>query len=171
MACHAHNQERVAGRIRDVLKSGLDVAYVTDSGTPGVSDPGSVLVKQIIRSQIPVKPVPGPSAVTAALSISGMAAGSWFFQGFLPRKKGQRNTRLCNLKDMKVPVVIFESPRRLERLLDEMTQIMPQRPLCVCRELTKTHEEIARGMASEVKEQLARRMLGEITIVMAGRDE
>jgi 16S rRNA (cytidine1402-2'-O)-methyltransferase len=151
------------------LESGQDVLLVTDAGMPGISDPGYRLVRDALDAEISVTVLPGPSAVTAAVAISGLPTDRFCFDGFVPRKAGERARRLAGLRDERRTMVFFESPRRLARTLADMTAAFgPDRRAAVCRELTKTHEEIRRGTLGELEQWASQGVLGEITLVVAG---
>ena len=151
------------------LAAGQDVLLITDAGTPGISDPGYRLVNGAIEAGIRVTVLPGPSAVTAALAVSGLPTDRFCFEGFLPRKAGDRARTLTELRGEPRTMVIFESRRRLAATLREMADVFgPDRPAAVCRELTKTHEEIRRGPLGELASWAADGVLGEITVVVGG---
>jgi 16S rRNA (cytidine1402-2'-O)-methyltransferase len=151
------------------LVDGQDVLLVTDAGMPGISDPGYRLVSAAADAGIPVTVLPGPSAVTAALAVSGLPTDRYCFEGFPPRKAGERARRLTALREERRTMVFFESPRRLARTLSDMASTLgPERRAVVCRELTKTHEEIRRGTLAELARWAEPGVLGEITVVVAG---
>ncbi len=146
------------------------MALVTDSGTPGISDPGYYLVKRAIEGDLPVVPIPGPSAVTAALSCSGLPTDRFTFEGFLPVKAGRRLRRLEVLGEESRTVVLYESPHRIVKLLRELQEIMGERQVVVIRELTKIHEEKIRGTPGEIAEALAaKKPKGEFVVLIAPR--
>ncbi len=146
---HAHSTPREVARLLDVLTSGADAALVCDAGTPTISDPGARLIEAAMAlSQVEVVAVPGPSALTAALSISGIPASEFHFVGFLPHKKG-RQSALTAALSFAVPVVLYESPHRIARLLTALSEKAPERKLVIARELTKVHEEVVHGTALE----------------------
>ena len=155
-------------RLVERLDNGESVALVTDAGTPAVSDPGDALVKAAIAAGVRIVPVPGPSAVLAALVASGLATGVGFrFIGFLPRDGAARRDGIATVCSTPEPVVLFESPERTQATLAELADAMPERPACVARELTKLHEEVVRGtLSSLAKDRDAWR--GEIAIVLGG---
>lgn len=164
-ALHAHSSDRDVARVLEKLELGQAVALVSDAGTPAVSDPGDALVKRAIAAGIPVVPIPGPSAVLAALVASGLATGAGFrFVAFLPRDGSARRDAIAAVCATPEPVVLFESPERCAATLAELAAAMPERSACVARELTKVHEEMVRGTLAE----LARRegWRGEIVIVL-----
>ena len=176
---------RTPGLIED-LRAGLDVLLVTDAGMPAVSDPGYRLVAAAATAGLPVRVLPGPSAVTAALAVSGLPSDRFCFEGFLPRKAGERARRVASLADEPRTMVFFESRRRVGVLLSELAAAFgADRAAVLCRELTKTHEEIRRGTLGELAAGVAGEaggaeaggaeasgpVLGEITLVVAGAAE
>jgi 16S rRNA (cytidine1402-2'-O)-methyltransferase len=151
------------------LTEGQTVLLLTDAGMPSVSDPGYSLVRAAIEAGVDVTSVPGPSAVTTALAVSGLPVDRFCFEGFLPRRAGERRSRLAGLADERRTMVFFESPHRLaDALLDAAAAFGPARPAAVCRELTKTHEEIRRGPLAELAQWAADGVRGEITLVVGG---
>ena len=159
---------RVPGLLAE-LEAGRDVLLVTDAGLPGISDPGYRLVAAAAAAGIRVTVLPGPSAVTAALAVSGLPSDRFCFEGFPPRRPGERARRLTELAAEPRTLIFFESPRRLAASLAAMAEALgPERPAVVCRELTKTHEEVRRGTLGELAAWAAGGVLGEITIVVAG---
>jgi 16S rRNA (cytidine1402-2'-O)-methyltransferase len=151
------------------LADGATVLLITDAGMPSVSDPGYTLVRAAIEAGVQVTSVPGPSAVTTALAVSGLPCDRFCFEGFLPRKGGERRSKLAGLADERRTMVFFESPHRLaDALADAAGAFGDDRPAAVCRELTKTHEEIRRGPLSALAEWAAEGVRGEITLVVAG---
>ena len=153
------------------LQAGRDVLIVTDAGMPSVSDPGYRIVDAAIAADIPIRVLPGPSAVTTAITVSGMAVDRFTFEGFLPRKAGERTTRLEELASERRTMVFFEAPHRTLETLQAMEAVFGStRQVAVCRELTKTYEEIVRGTLADAVAWADREVLGEVTIVVAGRD-
>jgi 16S rRNA (cytidine1402-2'-O)-methyltransferase len=151
------------------LQGGTDVLLVSDAGLPGISDPGYRLVAAAAAAGVRVTALPGPTAVTTALAISGLPTDRFAFEGFLPRRAGDRARRLAALADERRTVVFYESPRRLGAALAELAAALGEsRRAVVCRELTKTHEEVVRGTLAELAAAFAAGALGEITIVVAG---
>jgi 16S rRNA (cytidine1402-2'-O)-methyltransferase len=151
------------------LRAGRDVLLVTDAGMPGISDPGYRLVAAAAAAGLRVTVLPGPSAVTAALAVSGLPTDRFAFEGFPPRRAGERARRFAGLADEPRTMVFFESPRRLAATLAGLAAAFgPGRPAVVCRELTKTHEEVRRGTLGDLAAWAAEGALGEITIVVAG---
>jgi 16S rRNA (cytidine1402-2'-O)-methyltransferase len=151
------------------LAEGRTVLLLTDAGMPSVSDPGYTLVRAAIDAGVEVTSVPGPSAVTTALAVSGLPVDRFCFEGFLPRKAGERRSRLAGLADERRTMVFFESPHRLaDALTDAAAAFGDSRPAAVCRELTKTHEEVRRGPLAELASWAADGVRGEITLVVGG---
>ncbi len=150
-------------------EAGATVVVISDAGTPVVSDPGYRLVAAAVQAGVPVGVAPGPSAVTAALSVSGLPTDRFTFEGFLPRKAGERARLLAELAGEPRTMVFFESPRRTHATLAQMADAFgPQRAAVVCRELTKTYEQVLRGTLAELVATTAAQVLGEVTIVVAG---
>ncbi|HZB02659.1 MAG TPA: 16S rRNA (cytidine(1402)-2'-O)-methyltransferase [Actinomycetota bacterium] len=166
------NEERRAAEIVERLEGGADVAVVTDGGMPLVSDPGYRVVRLAVERGLDVQVVPGPSATIAALVVSGLPTDRFSFEGFLPRRAGDRAARLASLRDDPRTLVFFESPRRAAGLLLEIRATFGGRRMALCRELTKLHEEVLRGTADELLAVLADRELrGEVVLVVEGRRE
>jgi 16S rRNA (cytidine1402-2'-O)-methyltransferase len=154
------------------LRGGDDVAVVTDGGMPSVSDPGFRIVRACAEEGIDVRVVPGPSAAIAALVVSGLPTDRFAFEGFLPRKTGERASRLGELRDDPRTLVVFESPLRIGTLLGDVLAVLGDRRVAVVRELTKLHEEVRRGRVSEVLAELGDGVLkGEVVVVIAGATE
>ena len=162
-----------SGALLDDVEAGLTVVVVTDAGMPLVSDPGHVLVTAAIERGLPVTVIPGPSAVTAAIAVAGVPANQFSFEGFLPRKAGERRARLAELARDRRALVAFESPRRLPASLADLRAAFgADRRAAVCRELTKTYEEVRRGTLAELVEWAeSHEVLGEITLVVAGASD
>jgi 16S rRNA (cytidine1402-2'-O)-methyltransferase len=153
----------------EALLAGQRVVLVTDAGMPSVSDPGYRLVAAAVEHDIRVTAVPGPSAVLTALAVSGLPVDRFAFEGFLPRKAGERSRRLAGLADEERTMVFFEAPHRTEAALTAMAEAFgDDRPGAVCRELTKTHEEVRRGPLAELRDWAADGVRGEVTIVVSG---
>jgi 16S rRNA (cytidine1402-2'-O)-methyltransferase len=156
-------------RILETLAAGGTVALVTDAGMPSVSDPGYRAARAALDAGFRVSSLPGPSAVTTALAVSGLPCDRFCFEGFIPRKAGERSTRLAELADEPRTQVYFESPRRLAQTLADMAGAFgPQRPAAVCRELSKTYEEVLRGSLAELAQWATTGVRGEITLVVQG---
>jgi 16S rRNA (cytidine1402-2'-O)-methyltransferase len=167
-----HNQRRRGPELIRRLKSGLDVALVTNAGTPGVSDPGALLINQAVEEGIKVSPIPGPSAVISALSVSGLRTERFLFLGFLSHRPSKRRKELKNLISEKRTMVFFEAPHRLQAMLMDLKEILGDRQIVLLREMTKVFEEIKRGLASAVLRQLEpENIKGEFTLVVAGREK
>ena len=165
----ANERGRVPQLIQRML-SGSTVALITDAGMPAISDPGYRLVRAAAEAGLPVQAVPGPSAVTTALALSGLPSDRWVFEGFLPRGAGERRARIAQLSSERRTVVLLESPRRMERALGELAAAFgADREAALCRELTKTYEEVVRRPLGELVSWAAEREVrGEITLVVAG---
>ncbi len=149
LSFHAHSPPTRLRELIQRLQAGESVALVTDAGTPGISDPGAVLVKAAHEAGITVVPVPGASAVTAALSVAGFPAQRFRFEGFPPRKEGARKRFFESLREENAPIVLFESPHRLLKTLQTALTVLGDRPVTICRELTKQFEQILHGTLSE----------------------
>jgi 16S rRNA (cytidine1402-2'-O)-methyltransferase len=161
------NKRRQGPRLLAFLREGRTIALVTDAGTPGISDPGFRLVRDARTAGIPVVPVPGPSAVTAALSVAGVPLSPFLFEGFLPIKAGRRQRRLRELAAARMPVVLYESPHRIVATLEAIREVFGAVELVVARELTKQFEEIQAGPPDAHLERLARAgPRGEFTLVI-----
>ncbi|OGG62615.1 16S rRNA (cytidine(1402)-2'-O)-methyltransferase [Candidatus Kaiserbacteria bacterium RIFCSPHIGHO2_01_FULL_58_22] len=165
----AATEHKRADEVVERLARGEHVAYVTDAGTPGVSDPGARLVAYV-REYAPeakIEAVPGPSALTAALSVAGIPVDTFVFLGFLPHKKG-RQTTLKEIATSKIPVVLYESPHRILKLLSELEKVAPKSRITVARELTKIHEEVLSGTPAELATQLekGKKARGEFVVIV-----
>jgi 16S rRNA (cytidine1402-2'-O)-methyltransferase len=175
IALHDHNEDRSTARIIQMLEGGQSVAVVSDAGTPLISDPGYHLVNQCLTEGFGVVAVPGPSSVTAALSIAGMPTNRFSFEGFVPAKDVARREFLSNLKFETRTQVFFESPHRIGETLQAMTEIMePERQMSLCRELTKTFEQVVLGTVGEISERICSGDIpsrGEFVLVLRGGDE
>ncbi|MCB1128610.1 MAG: rRNA small subunit methyltransferase 1, partial [Verrucomicrobiae bacterium] len=150
------------------LGGGAKVALVTDAGTPGISDPGQRVVQAAIAAGLRVEPVPGPCALVAALTASGLPTEEFHFIGFLPQKSGRRRQRLAMLADLPGAIVLYESPYRIEKLLGELVEWLPDRLVVVARELTKRFEEFLRGRPAEILATARQRKLKGESVVMIG---
>ena len=165
---NSYNQVKKSDRLIARLKAGHDLALVSDAGTPGISDPLYYLVTVALNERVPVVSLPGPSAVLVALTVSGLPMNRFVFEGFLPRKKGRKKL-IEELAQEKRTIVLFESPHRIVKTLNELYQVMGDRKAAVARELTKIHEEVIRGTLGELAIQAAEQKLkGEITLVISG---
>lgn len=162
---HQHSKLAKIDYLIEELRAGKNIALVTDAGTPGISDPGQVLIKKAIDNNIPVIPIPGSSAIITALSAAGVPTDSFVYLGFLPHKKG-RKTILDSFKDEKRTIVFYESTHRIEKLLEELKVILGDRKIVVARELTKIYEEFLRGTVTEVQENL-KITKGEFVVIIS----
>ncbi len=163
---HEHNERQKLPLLLDRLRQGASVALVSDAGTPTISDPGARLVQAARQAGTRVEPVPGPSAVTAALAISGLPCETFIFAGFAPLRSQARETWLRNISASTSPVVLFEAPHRIRALLEAIQSVFGKRPIIVAREISKLHEETSYGDASEMLRRLDRPR-GEFTIVIS----
>ena len=169
IAYFQHSPPRRLEEILEKLRSGKTLALVTESGTPGVSDPGARLVDAALSSGIKVVPIPGPSAVAVAASVCGFGADAFHFAGFLPRKPGKRRKALEVLGALGVTLIVFESPYRVAATLEDMLAVLGDRKLTVCRELTKLHEEVWRTTIAGARERYEREEpRGEFTLAIEG---
>jgi 16S rRNA (cytidine1402-2'-O)-methyltransferase len=165
---HEHNEERRSAELVGRMQSGEVVALVSDAGMPLVSDPGYVLVRACVAAGLAVEVLPGPSAALTALVASGLPSDSWRFVGFLPRKKGELRKVFSGAGPGSGTLVAFESPRRVPASLSVLASVDPDRPVAVARELTKLHEEVVRGTASELADRYAEEPpRGEVVLVVA----
>jgi 16S rRNA (cytidine1402-2'-O)-methyltransferase len=169
---HEHNERRRSGELVNRMRDGAVIALVSDSGTPAISDPGFALVRACVEAGLAVEVLPGPASPVTALVASALPADRWRFIGFLPRRKGELLRALGRPDET---LVAFESPNRLAASLAVLADLDPERPVAVCRELTKLHEEVVRGTAAEVARRFAGGARGEIVLVIgageAGPDE
>ena len=166
---HDRNELKKSIHLITRLNEGMDIAYVSDAGTPGISDPGYIFVKQAISESIRVVPVPGPVAAVAALNVSGLPMDSFVFFAFLPSRRGKRRQLLESVKEESKTMVFYESPNRLVATLQDINEILGDRQIAVSRELTKIYEETLRGTVSEISESLrGKKIKGEITLVISG---
>src|SRR5215207_8499209 len=147
---HEHNEQQRAAQLIELLKQGSDVAVVSDAGTPSISDPGFRLVRAAIENDVPVVPVPGPSALISALIAAGLPTDQFFFAGFLPSRSTARRARLSELRTVPGTLIFYEAPHRLATTLKDAYELLGEREAVVARELTKLHEEITRGRLSEL---------------------
>jgi 16S rRNA (cytidine1402-2'-O)-methyltransferase len=170
ISCHGHNEEKSAGRILALLRDGKDVAYVSDAGTPGVSDPGERLVRRVKDSGFPVIPLPGPCAFAALASVSGFAGKTLTFEGFLSPKAGRRRSRLRELLERGEAFILYESVHRVIKLLEDLADLEPERLILVGREMTKEFEEYIEGAAGEIPPKFTEKNLkGEFSVLVSDR--
>jgi 16S rRNA (cytidine1402-2'-O)-methyltransferase len=167
VSLHRHNEARRVAELLPRLEAGETHALVSDAGLPGVNDPGARLVAAAVAEGVTVTVLPGPSAVETALVASGLAARQYRFLGYLPRRAAELDALWEGSRSWSYTAVAFESPRRLPRSLARLASADPERPVAVCRELTKLHEEVVRGTASELATRFGAAVRGEVTIVIA----
>lgn len=166
---HEHNERDRAEDLIGQLKSGLDVAIVSDAGTPGISDPGFRVVRMALEADLKVVPIPGPTALVSALVASGLPSDEFFFAGFLPARSGARRSRLAELAGIPSTLVFYEAPHRMATSLKDAHEILGEREAVVARELTKLHEEIVRGRLSELADKFSaggQEPRGEMVVVV-----
>jgi 16S rRNA (cytidine1402-2'-O)-methyltransferase len=169
---HEHNEARRTAELVERMANQETVALITDAGMPGLSDPGARLIAECIRRDLPFTIVPGPSAILTALVGSGFSMQNFCFRGFLPVKSGQRERQLRTAAERGETTVFFESPYRLTKTLTACTEILPDRQICVARELTKKFEEFRRGVATELLQHYQTRPpKGEIVVLISGADK
>jgi len=164
------NELKKRGYILSKLKEDKNIALVSDAGTPGISDPGFRLIQLVIENKISIVPIPGPSAVVTALSVSGLPTDAFLFKGFLPHKSKKRRDLLKELEKVRETLILYESPHRLSETLKDILEILGDREIVLTRELTKVYEEILRGKVSQIQNLIGERKLkGEITLVVEGK--
>lgn len=170
---HEHNEATKTAELLELVRAGKSILMVSDAGMPAVSDPGFRLVEGAVTAGLVVTAVPGPSAVLTALALSGLPTDRFCFEGFLPRKAGERSARLAELQDERRTMIFFEAPHRLEAMLRALHDgFGPSRRVAVCRELTKTYEEVLRGTVQELLEWAEKNEVrGEIAVVVEGAPE
>lgn len=173
VSCHEHNEAQKAEKLISVLQQGNDIALITDAGTPCISDPGYRLITTVLEHSIPVVPIPGCCAVTAGLSVAGLPTDRFLFTGFLPRKPARQAQAVQALALHRATLVLYESPRRIRSLLDQLQNTLGNRRACLAREITKLHEVFIRGPLSHVAAVLdaGTPPKGECTLFVAGADE
>lgn len=171
-SCHEHNERAKAHALVERLERGNKIALVSDAGTPIVSDPGYLLVREAIKAGIQIIPIPGASALTAVLSASGLAADAFVFEGFPPPKRQERKAWLRELESESRTIVFYEAPHRLKESLQDLFEILGDRELVLAREVTKVHEEFIRGRLSQVMAEIDRRdVRGEIVLMVSGAEK
>ena len=174
LSCRAQNEEAAARKITSLLDEGKTIAYASDAGTPALSDPGAILVRKAIEAGHEVVPIPGPSAFASLLSVSGGLDKTVVFEGFLSPKPGRRRKRLKELLETRYAFVLYESPFRVLKLFEDLTDLDSSRYVCVGREMTKVHEEFLRGSAGEILEILRKKdeksgIMGEFSVFISGK--
>ena len=170
MSYHDHSSEKEINKIVDLLRNGKQLALISDAGTPTISDPGYGLIRDCIRNEIGIVPIPGVSSITAAMSISGLPSDSFTFVGFLPQKKG-RLKKIKELLKLDNTIILFESPYKLEKTLNQLLEHLGDRAVVVGRELTKLYEEVIRGNLSDIIMHFSKsKVKGEI-VIMIGKDD
>jgi 16S rRNA (cytidine1402-2'-O)-methyltransferase len=170
VSCHRFNERQRLDQLIGRLLRGDEIALVSDGGTPAVSDPGALLVAAAWDAGVVVSPIPGPTAPAALLSVSGLPADRYVFEGFLPHRAGERRRRLRALRHETRTLVLFESPQRIQATLADVAAVWGARTVVVGREMTKLHESILRGSVLEVAARLVEPVRGEFTLVVAGAD-
>lgn len=170
VSLNANNESQKSDYILDRIENGESCALVTDAGTPAISDPGIRLISAAVGRNINITSIPGPSAVTAALTLSGLPTDSFVFEGFIPQKKG-RQKKLKELSEEQRTIVIYESVYRIEKLINELKEYMPGRLIVICREMTKKFEEVWRGYPDDILDKLNEKTVkGEFVVVIAPLD-
>ena len=170
LAVHEHNEAARAGELVERIRAGERVALATDAGMPAVSDPGARIVAAVAEADLPVTVLPGPSAVTAAVAASGLGGGGFAFAGFLPRPAAKAAAAVRRLDPTGLPIVAFESSQRLAATLAALAEAQPDRRAVVCRELSKLHEQVARGTLADLAQVFSSPPKGEVTLVLAAAD-
>ena len=170
LSCRSQNEEFAAKKVIDTLNQGLAVVYASDAGTPALSDPGATLVRLAAAAGHELVPIPGPSAFATLVSVAGGVDKTVVFEGFLSPKQGRRRSRLKDLLAMEAAIVLYESPFRILKLLNDVVEIDGTRYVCIGREMTKVHEEYIRGTAGEVLAHLTakKEIVGEFSVYIAG---
>ena len=169
---HEHNEHERTPQLIARLAAGESIALVSDAGTPAISDPGSILVREAIKNQLPVVPIPGVSALITGLVGSGLPTEEFLFVGFLPSRSGQRRKQLTALADMRATLVFYESPYRITQTLSDALEILGSRPAAIARELTKLHEQFLRGTLAELLDSLEQQPArGEMVLLIEGASE
>ena len=163
---HDFNEDRKAAELGEKIRAGNDIALVSDAGTPGISDPGYRLVRYCREQRLHVISIPGPNAAITALAASGLPSDEFLFEGFLPSKAGARREKLESLRSVTPTMIFYEAPHRIERMLNDLVEVLGDREACVGRELTKVHEEFLFGKLSEIIGNV--KALGEFVIVISG---
>ncbi|MBS5886046.1 MAG: 16S rRNA (cytidine(1402)-2'-O)-methyltransferase [Clostridium sp.] len=169
---HKHNEQGKSEDIINKLKGGMNIALITDAGTPGISDPGSVIVEKCIEQEIEFEVLPGATAITTALVYSGLDTTKFIFRGFLPRENKERNPLVEEIKNVRDTIILYEAPHRLLDTLEYLLNNIGDRKIAICRELTKLHEEIYRGkISAALKYFIENRPRGEFVLVIEGKSD
>ena len=173
VSCHEHNEINKTPQFITHLKNGLDIALISDAGTPSISDPGYKLVAAVAKENLSIIPIPGCSAAIAGLSVSGLPTDSFLFLGFLPKKQQKQNQALEAIVNQSATLIIYESPRRIKLLIENILKILGDRNACLAREITKLHEEYIRGSLSEILKALEEKEVikGECSLFVQGQLE
>ncbi|MBU0463258.1 MAG: 16S rRNA (cytidine(1402)-2'-O)-methyltransferase [Proteobacteria bacterium] len=173
VSCHEHNEINKTPQLITHLKNGLNIALISDAGTPSISDPGYNLVTAVAREMLPIIPIPGCSAAIAGLSVSGLPTDSFLFLGFLPKKQQKQKQALEAITNQSATLIFYESPRRIKALIDNMRNILGDRKACLAREITKLHEEYIRGNLSDILKTLEEKEIikGECSLFVQGQLE
>jgi 16S rRNA (cytidine1402-2'-O)-methyltransferase len=167
---HNFNERQASERIIGRILEGQNVAVISDAGTPSISDPGFIIVREAIRQGINVVAIPGPAAMIMAVAVSGLPTDAFVFYGFLPQTSGKRRAILESLAERRETMVFYESPYKIHKLLDEVFEVIGNRKAALCREMTKKFEEIIRGDIETIRGQLAeKKVKGELTLVVQGK--
>ena len=167
VSCHEYNEKRIVDKILSFLKNGLNLALITDQGTPIISDPGFFVVKDVIKAGFNVISLPGATAFVPALTSSGVAPSPFLFYGFLNSKKSKRISELCTLKELPYTIIFYESVHRIHDTLSDLLNVFVNREISICRELTKLHEQIFRGEILDILKHL-NDLKGEFVLVVSG---
>ncbi|HMA60961.1 MAG TPA: 16S rRNA (cytidine(1402)-2'-O)-methyltransferase [Halanaerobiales bacterium] len=167
---HEHNEREKAEKLITELKDGYDIALVSDAGMPGISDPGLILIKEAIQAKIEIIPVPGPTALIPALVVSGIQTDKFSFFGFVPRKGKEREQFIEEIINEEKTTIFYESPYRIKKIFEDLSEKIPERKAALIREITKIHEEKIYGTVSEIQDKIASSEIkGEIVVVIEGR--
>ena len=167
ISCHRHNENEKSNKIIEKLKDGKNIAIVSDAGTPGISDPGEEVVKEAIKENIQIIPIPGACAAINALIVSGIDTKEFYFLGFLPLNKKLRKEKLNEIKNINKTIILYEAPHKILNTINDLENILENRQVVFAREITKIHEEFIRGTIKEIKEKIENPK-GEFVIIIEG---
>ena len=170
ISCHRHNENEKSNKIIEKLKEGKNIAIVSDAGTPGISDPGEEVVKEAIKENIQIIPIPGACAAINALIVSGIDTKEFYFLGFLPLNKKLRKEKLEEIKNENKTIIIYEAPHKIKDSLNDLKNVVGNRKMVLARELTKIHEEFIRGNIDEIIEK-SENLKGEMILLIEGNNE